>query len=59
MDEYENGKSPKQVHNIRLGKNIQSLNAVPEEHRQDFPGNKTYSGRQERMGEYQRDVNIS
>ena len=30
MDEYENGKSPKQVHNIRLGKNIQSLNAVPE-----------------------------
>ena len=24
-----------------------------------FPGNKTYSGRQERMGEYQRDVNIS
>ena len=36
MDEYENGKSPKQVHNIRLGKNIQSLNAVPEEHRQAF-----------------------
>lgn len=58
MDEYENGKSPKQVHNIRLGKNIQSLSSTRRTS-SSFPGNKTYSGRQERMGEYQRDVNIS
>lgn len=36
VDEYEKGKSPKQAHNIGLGKNIQSLNVVPEEQRQAF-----------------------
>ncbi len=36
VDEYEKGKSPKQAHSIRLGNNIQSLNVVPEEHRQAF-----------------------
>lgn len=36
IDEYEEGKSPKQVHSIRLGTNIQSLNGIPEEHRQAF-----------------------
>lgn len=36
IDEYEKGKSPKQAHRIGLGKNIQSLNVVPEEHRQAF-----------------------
>ena len=48
MDEYENGKSPKQVFKCSTRRTSSS-----------FPGNKTYSGRQERMGEYQRDVNIS
>lgn len=36
VDEYEKGKSPKQAHSIRLGKNIASLDEVPEEHRQAF-----------------------
>lgn len=36
VDEYEKGKSPKRAHNIGLGKNIQSLNVVPEEQRQAF-----------------------
>ena len=64
MDEYENGKSPKQVHNIRLGNvqrrtNRKAAVAFYTKRSSSFPGNKTYSGRQERMGEYQRDVNIS
>ena len=36
VDEYEKDKTSKQIHNIRLGKNIQSLDVVPEEHRQAF-----------------------
>ena len=49
MDEYENGKSPKQVHNIRLGKNIQSLNAEQEEHHQAFRERKhNQEGKNER-----------
>lgn len=36
VDEYEKDKSPKRIHNIRLGKNIKSLDEIPEKHRQAF-----------------------
>ncbi len=36
IDEYNADQSPKRVHTIRLGSNINSLDEVPEEHRQGF-----------------------
>lgn len=36
VDEYEKGKAPKQAHLVGLGKNILSLDVVPEEEREAF-----------------------
>ena len=36
IDEYEKGKEPKRDRTIRLGKNIKSLEEIPEKHREAF-----------------------
>lgn len=36
IDEYEKGKEPRRKRTVRLGKNIESLDEVPEEHRAAF-----------------------
>lgn len=36
VDEYENGKRTKEVGSLRLGRNIESLNKVPEKERDNF-----------------------
>lgn len=36
IDEYQKGQEPKRIRTLKLGKNIASLNDVPEEHRKAF-----------------------